>query len=245
MHISARELHQLASDVDDVHRDAMATFRQETAELHHELASGARRRFLRDAGLAGVGATLLTVGGPLGRLRHAGAAQQLTDTAIAGYAQSIELAAVAAYTAAAGALPADVRLVGELFAGHHQEHADAFGAVAGDDARPEPNVALVALVTPTLEAVAAGGVAVADILTFARDLENQAVYTYAFALTALQDPAFAAATSTILPVEASHATVLSIASGDVANLFPTDAFEVAAVGDGTDPRKGLDPAVFA
>lgn len=247
MQITAKELRQLANDVDDMHRDAMSTFQEETAELHHALASGSRRRFLRNAGIAGAGATLIAVAGPLGpmgRLVPAAAAQGLTDTAIAGYAQSVELAAVAAYTAAAGALPSDVRPVGELFASHHQEHADAFGAVAGDDARPEANPELVALVTPTLEMVGAGGVPVPDILKFARDLENQAVYTYAFALTALQDPAFAAATSTILPVEASHATVLSIASGDTGGLFPTDAFEVAVVGDGTDPRQGLDPAVF-
>lgn len=242
MHISAKELRQLASDVDDMHREAMSTFKEDSAQLHFEAAT-ARRRFLKNAGLAGAGATLLTVAGPFGRILPV-AAQGLTDTAIAGYAQSVELAAVAAYTAAAGALPGDVRPVGELFASHHQEHADAFGAVAGDDARPEANPTLVAAVTPTLEMVAAGNVEVPDILKFARDIENQAVYTYAFALTALQDKAFAAATSTILPVEASHATVLSIASGDTGNLFPTDAFEVAVVGDGTDPRKGLDPAVF-
>ena len=66
------------------------------------------------------------------------------------------------------------------------------------------------------------------------------------ALTALQDPAYAAATSTILPVETAHATVLSIAAGDTdfEALFPTGAFEVATVGDGTDPLAGLDPAVF-
>jgi rubrerythrin len=243
--ISAKELRHLASDVDDMHREAMSTFKEEAAELHFESARGSRRRFLRNAGLAGAGATFVTVGGlsPLGRLLPV-SAQGLTDTAIAGYAQSVELAAVAAYTAAAPALPADVRPVGELFASHHQEHANAFGAVAGPDARPEANATLVAAVTPTLEMVAAGDVELADILKFARDIENQAVYTYAFALTALQDKAFAAATSTILPVEAGHATVLSIASGDTGNLFPTDAFEVAVVGDGTDPRKGLDPAVF-
>jgi rubrerythrin len=248
--ISAKELQRLAADVDDVHRDAMSTFREEVADLHHEAAIGSRRRFLRQAGVAGVGGALLTAGaplGPLGRLFPAAAqAGGLTDTAIAGYAQGVELAAVAAYTAAAPALPDAVRPVGELFAGHHQEHADAFGAVAGDDAHPQPNRVLVEAVTPTLEAVAAGGVGLEDILRFARTLENQAAYTYAFALTALMDPAFAAATSTILPVETAHATVLSIAAGDTGfdALFPTGAFEVATVGDGTDPMAGFDPAVF-
>jgi rubrerythrin len=243
--ITARELRHLASDVDDMHRESMSSFKEEAAELH--LAS--RRGFLKKAGVAGAGGALLTtVGfGPLGRMLPAAAAQGLTDTVIAGYAQSVELAAVAAYTAAAGALPDAVRPVGELFASHHQDHADAFGAVAGDDAQPEPNAALVELVTPTLEMVAGGGVPLEDILRFARTLENQAAYTYAFALTALSDPAYAAATSTILPVETAHATVLSIAAGDTdfESLFPTGAFEVATVGDGTDPLAGLDPAVFA
>ena len=31
----------------------------------------------------------------------------------------------------------------------------------------------------------------------------------------------------------------------VPDVFPTDAFESAALGDGTDPLAGLDPAVFA
>lgn len=245
MQISAKELRHLASDVDDMHHESMSSFEEEAAELHLEAARAGRRGFLKKAGVAGAGGALLTVGGPLlpvARLLPAGA-QELTDTVIAGYAQSIELAAVAAYTAAAPALPDDVRPVGELFASHHQQHADAFGAVAGADARPEPNAALVAAVTPTLEAVGRGEVELRDILLFARDVENQAVYTYAFALTALQDPAFAAATSTILPIEAQHATVLTIAAGDD-DLFPTGAFEVAAVGDGTDPTAGLDPAVF-
>ena len=244
MRITARELRHLASDVDDLHRESMSSFREEAAELH--LAT--RRSFLKKAGVAGGGVALLTTTGfgPFGRILPV-AAQELTDTVIAGYAQGVELAAVAAYTAAAGALPDAVRPVGELFAQHHQEHADAFGAVAGDDAQPQPNATLVEAVTPTLEQVAGGGVPLEDILRFARTLENQAAYTYAFALTALQEPAFAAATSTILPVETAHATVLSIAAGDVdfEALFPTGAFEVATVGDGTDPLAGLDPAVFA
>jgi rubrerythrin len=244
--ITTKELGRLAGDVDDLHRDAMRTFGEEVGDGHRDAAAGSRRRFLRQAALASAGGVAVVVAspvGPLGRLLPAAAAQALSDTAIAGFAQSVELAAVAAYAAAAPALPADVRPVGELFASHHQEHADAFGAVAGADARPEPNPTLVAAVTPTLEAVGRGEVPLADILRFARDLENQAAYTYAFALTALQDPSFAAATSTILPVETAHATVLTIAAGDE-NLFPTGPFEAATVGDGTDTRAGLDPAVF-
>jgi hypothetical protein len=253
--ISAKQLRQMASDVDDMHHEAMRDFKEEVAEVHLTAARSSRRTFMRKAGIAGAGTTLLTVGGglvPFTRLTGLAAAQDatLTDTVIAGYAQSVELAAVAAYTAAAPALSGDTLAVAQLFAGHHQDHADAFGAVAGDDARPEPNAKLVAAVTPTLEAVSAaveqGQDVTADVLRFAKGVENQAAYTYAAALTLLTDPAYASATSTILPIEAQHATVLSLALGEgPEDWFPTGAFESAALGDGTDPKAGFDPAVFA
>ncbi len=252
MQISAKELRHLANDVDDMHHEAMRSFKEQAGELHLGAARGARRSFLKKAGVATVGGTLLSAGGGLAtftRLGGLAAAQELTDTVIAGYAQSIELAAVAAYTAAAPKLSGDVLAVATLFAGHHQEHADAFGAVAGDDARPEANAKLVEAVTPTLEAVAAADPSdelTAQILGFAKVVENQAAYTYAAALTLLTDAAYAAATSTILPIEAQHATVLSLALGEgPEDWFPTEAFESAALGDGTDPLKGYDPAVFA
>src|SRR5688572_4482395 len=247
----------MASDVDDMHHEAMRDFGEQVAEAHLSVSRG-RRSFIRKAGIAGAGGAALTVlGGSLlpsfGSLVGVSAAQGLSDTVIAGYAQSVELAAVAAYTAAAPALKGDTLAVATLFAGHHQQHADAFGNVAGKDARPEANPKLVAAVTPTLETVAAG---VADggagseeltaaVLEFARVLENQAAYTYAAALTLLQDAAFSAATSTILPIEAQHATVLTLVlEGGPDELFPTGAFESAALGDGSDKEAGLDPAVF-
>jgi hypothetical protein len=253
--ISAKELRQMASDVDDMHHEAMRDFKEEAGELHLAASRGSRRSFVKKAGLAGVGGTLLTLGGglaPFTRLGGLAAAQDggLTDTQIAGYAQGVELAAVAAYTAAAPALKDAPLAVAQLFLSHHQDHADAFGAVAGDDAQPEPNAKLVAAVTPTLEAVAAGVAAgtdmTGDVLKFAKTVENQAAYTYAAALTLLTDPAYAAATSTILPIEAQHATVIALALGEGPDeWFPTGAFESAALGDGTDPKAGFDPAVFA
>jgi hypothetical protein len=253
--ISAKELRHMASDVDDMHHEAMRDFKEEVSELHLSTLRTSRRAFVRKAGLAGVGGTVLTLGGglvPFTRIGGLVAAQDaaLSDTVIAGYAQSVELAAVAAYTAAAPALKGDVLAVAQLFLGHHQDHADAFGAVAGDDARPEANPKLVAAVTPTLDAVGAGVAEgrdmTGDVLQFAKTVENQAAFTYAAALTLLTDPAYAAATSTILPVEAQHATVIALALGEGPDeWFPTGAFESAALGDGTDPKAGFDPAVFA
>ena len=212
MHITTRQLHRLAADVDDLHRNNMKTFKAESADLHRDLYIARRS----------VGA--------------------LDDQSIAGYAQSIELAAVAAYTAAAPLLTAATLPVAELFMSHHQQHADAFGAVAGASAVSEPNAALIAAVSPSLAALTDE----MGALEFAFVLEGQAAYTYAAALTLLQDPAYAAATATILPIEAQHQVVLGLALGkDVTDVFPTGAFEAAALGDGSDPLKGLDPAVFA
>ena len=212
MHITTRQLRRLAADVDDLHRNNMKTFKAESADLHRDLYIARRS----------VGA--------------------LDDQSIAGYAQSIELAAVAAYTAAAPLLTAATLPVAELFMSHHQQHADAFGAVAGTFAVSEPNAALIAAVSPSLAALTDE----MGALEFAFVLEGQAAYTYAAALTLLQDPAYAAATATILPIEAQHQVVLGLALGkDVTDVFPTGAFEAAALGDGSDPLKGLDPAVFA
>jgi rubrerythrin len=246
--ITARELRHLASDVDDMHREAMRDFREQAADLHRDAVRAARSRrgLLRDAGVAGLGGALLATAGPIApfaRLLPAAAQGGLTDTKIAGYAQGVELAAVEAYKAAAGVLSAATKPVGELFARHHQEHADAFGSVAGADKASGPNRKLIAAVKPQLDKIRDEKGA----LEFARVLENQAAYTYAAALTLLQQASFAAATATILPIESQHATVLSIALGmvDPDSLFPTGAFESSSLGDGTDPKAGLDPAKFA
>lgn len=250
MQISINELRQMASDVDDMHHDAMRTFQEEAAEMHLAAARTGRRSFMKKAGMAGVGGALLTVGSGFspGRslLSFAAAQGGLDDMTIAGYAQGVELAAVKAYEMAAPALSKEVLPVGQLFLSHHQQHADAFGAVAGDKKATGANIKLLAAVGPTLAKIKDQ----AGALEFAFVLENQAAYTYAAALTLLQSKDYAAATSTILPIEAQHATVLGLALGksfteDNAGVFPTGGFESAALGDGSDPNKGLDPASFA
>jgi hypothetical protein len=211
MHITTQRFRAHAADVDELHRQNMKTFAEETRELHRTL------------------------------YRSRGSSSSPDDQAIAGYAQSVELAAVAAYAAAAPLLSAGTLPVAQLFMTHHQQHADAFGAVAGAKAVSAPNKTLVAAVTPMLQAIKDE----TGALEFAFTLEGQAAYTYAAALTLLQDPAYAAATATILPIEAQHQAVLGLALGkDLAAVFPTGAFESAALGDSTDPLKGLDPAVF-
>jgi rubrerythrin len=237
-HITYRELHRLADEVDDLHHEQLRTFKEEAADLHLDAVRSARRSLAMPAAAMGGAAALVA----LPFLSSRVAAQGLDDQTIAGYAQGVELAAVAAYTAAAPVLSAGTLPVAQLFMSHHQQHADAFGAVAGDKAATGPNQKLVTALGPTLAGIKDETAA----LEFAFTLEGQAAYTYAAALTLLQDPAYAAATSTILPIEAQHQVVLGLALGKaVTDVFPTGAFESAKLGDGTDPLAGLDPATFA
>ncbi|MDQ3107995.1 MAG: ferritin-like domain-containing protein [Actinomycetota bacterium] len=237
MEISERHLRQLASDVDEQHRDGMATMASDIAELHAETRSFRaedRRSFLRKAGL---GAGALTIGSSVLSFRSLlpAAAQEaeLTDEDIAAFAESVELAAVEAYKAAAGSgklMPAVVE-VGTLFAGHHQEHAGAFGGASGGKAKGQPNAKLLEAVGGQLK----GAPDQKAILTIAYDLESAAVATYMFALGALTSKAALELTASILPVEAQHAVALGSALGKPATEF-VPSFETQ--------DKAVDPAKF-
>ena len=81
MQISAKELRHLANDVDDMHHEAMRTFKEEAGELHLSVARG-RRTFMKRSGLAAVGGTLLATGGGLATFTRFGgvaAAQGLSE----------------------------------------------------------------------------------------------------------------------------------------------------------------------
>ncbi len=233
MHISPKQLRQMASDVDDMHRDSMRTFADEIGELHFgdELRAG-RRSFLKKAAVGGAAITFGSALVPVSSLLPAAGAQALDDQSIAVFAQSVELAAVEAYKAGAPLLSPEVLPVGQLFMSHHQEHADAFGALAGDAATDKPNAALLDALGPTLQGLSDQ----TGVLTFAKGVEDQAVATYAFALTALQSAEAASGTATILPVESAHSAALAVALGLGADAqFPFGAFESADIANGINP----------
>ena len=71
MQISTKELRHLANDVDDMHHDAMRTFKEETVELHLR-AVRERRTFLKRSGAAAVGGTLLATGGGIATFTRLG-----------------------------------------------------------------------------------------------------------------------------------------------------------------------------
>ena len=240
MEISTKELQSLARDVDERHHMAMRDFRDQTHDAHRAIANAGRRRFLVGTG---VGGAALIVGASLGPSHwlSSASAQGITDEDLAAFAQSVELAAVAAYGLAAAALSAATKPVATLFQMHHQQHADAFGAVAKAKAAKGPNQKLVTALTPALQAVKDEKSA----LELAFVLENQAAETYAFGLTVASGAAAIGGMATILPIEAEHAAVLGAALGKpVGDIFVNGAFESASVGDGKDVKKGLDPTIF-
>ncbi len=169
---------------------------------------------------------------PVSSLLSSAGAQELDDPAIAAFAESVELAAVEAYKAGAPLLSPEVLPVAELFLSHHQEHAGAFGALAGDQATGTANAALLEALMPTI----AGLTDQAGVLAFAKTVEDQAAVTYAFALTVLQSPEAASGTATILPVEEAHSAALGVALGlDATGLFPFGAFTSADISQGINP----------
>jgi hypothetical protein len=228
MEISEREIRRLARDVDEQHRDGMSTMANDIAELHAETrrlratlpeptGPGAGDRTW--LGKAGLGAATLAIGTTALTLRSMlpASAADLTDADIAAFAESVELAAVEAYKAAAGSgkLQAAVVEVGTTFAGHHTEHAKAFAGASGGKATGKPNPKLLTAVGGQLKAAADQ----AAILTIAYDLETAAAATYLFALGALKSQAALALTASILPVESQHAVALGSALGKPATDF--------------------------
>jgi rubrerythrin len=238
VHLTTTELHQLAADVDDQHRDAMRTIEEDLEELHFgetaKVLAGSRRQFLKRAGMGGA---LLTIGStlvPISRFMPAAwASQGLDDGAIAVFAESVELAAVQAYTAAGatGKIEAGVLAVATMFASHHQEHAGAFAGLAGAAATGTPNQKVLDAFGPMIQAAADQ----AALLEIAYSLEEAAAATYHFALGVLQSADAAAATATILPVESQHAVVLATVLGKTASEY-LPSFQ--------NSDKALDPAAY-
>lgn len=211
MEISERELRRMVADVDDQHREAMDTFVEDNRALIFE-SGPSRRRFL--AGL-GLGSAALVVGSavvPMGRLVPAAWSQTAPgDGDIATFAASVEYAAVAAYKAAAESGKVKTKAILEAatkFAGHHQQHGDAFKA-AGTNPDVAANQAVLDMVTPQLTAAKTEN----EVVALAYGLENAAAATYIFALGVLTTEKAYNAVASVMPVEAQHAVALGFVLG--------------------------------
>ncbi len=231
MQISEGALKRMVGDVDDQHRESMGSFHDDNRELifgeGRRLGGQDRRGFLTKAALGGAALTVGSALVPVSRLLPRAMAAEVTDTDVATFAASVEYAAVAAYQMGAPLLSGAVLTAAETFAGHHQDHGDAFAGLVGG-AKPAANAKLIEALTPTLQGLKTQE----DVLAFAFQLENQAAATYLFALGVLTSPDAAELTASILPVESQHAVVLGSALGyaaDTANYLPVE-ISVAAMG---------------
>ena len=240
LQLSSREFVGMARDVDDMHHDSMRSFKDESA---HELfglgsARDTRRGLFKKAGL---GAAVVTFGSQIIPVKSlmpvAFAQEELTDVDIGVFAESVELAAVAAYQAAVdtGLLSEAAIEVGTMFAGHHQEHAAAFAGLVGDAATGEPNAAALEVFGPMIAEAADE----AALLGIALELEEGAAATYHFGLGLIQDPTVAAAPATILPIESAHAVVLAqVLGNDPATYLPSFQNSDAALSPADFPVGG-------
>jgi hypothetical protein len=240
MEISEQALRSLVNETDEQHRAGMESLPDDIRSLHSEMrrfgsvvVRGANqrrvmRRAVATAATVTIGSQILPIRNLLPR-----AAAADGDAGIAAFAQSVELTAVAAYTAAAqsGLITTPAVLDAAVkFMGHHTEHAAAFGAAAGDAATDALNQALLDALSPGLAAAKSEN----DVLKLAYDLENAAAATYLFALGALQSVPALQLTASILPVEAQHAVVLGqVIGAEAATLLPPFETETTFV----DPAK--------
>jgi hypothetical protein len=233
------QLRRSTADVDEQHREAMRTIHDDLAEVHFgesdPAAAASRRKFLHRVAAGATiafGSTLLPV---RSLLPVAGAQSETTgpdlpgtpstlpgvvpeeDTALPTvdlevllFAESIELAAQAAYELAVDTrrlqpAPAESAL---RFGRHHSEHAMALAelAVLQESVDPElvaPNQALVDELAPRIDAATNQ----AQLIRVLYDIEEGAAATYAFALGVLESREAAGGAGLILPVESQHAVV--------------------------------------
>jgi ferritin-like protein len=142
------------------------------------------------------------------------------DVVLARTAASLENLAVLSYTVVLGegdvSLPAKIDFdqavidAATLFREHHRAHADAVNAVltdAGEAAYTEPNPYLLEnVVQPDLANLTTQD----KVVSFARDLENIAAGTYAYAASVLSTPDLRKTIMSIGGVESRHATTLAL-----------------------------------
>lgn len=237
MEISEKALRAMVREVDDQHRDTIATFADDALEGHHALLELAgptsRREFARRVGLAtaAMGAGVVSIAA-LTRpaVAQTGPDAPITVDQLLRFAQAVELAAVEAYAAAASSgkvtTPA-VLAAATTFAGHHREHAAAFGR----GSTSAPNAALLQQVGDQITAATSENA----VIEIAYLVENAAASTYQLAIAEIArfdafEPGPGTTTTTaapgvpaaqeaqeifasILPIEASHAVVLGAVLG--------------------------------
>jgi len=239
MEIDTDVLGAMVAEVDEMHHQGMRDTAEQIAELHAGSTARTRRQLVRNAAVAGASGIVIALGSavmPIERLLPGAAAADLDDPTIAAFAESLELAAVAAYQQAgsAGLVKSPSALAAmTTFAAHHKEHGAAFAAASGGKANHKPNPRVLQLVSDQITAARNENA----VLQAAFNMENTAASTYLFALGALQGSAALQLTASILPVESQHAVVLGTALGKTAATDPTYLPSFITEQEKVDPTK--------
>lgn len=235
--MSFRALRRRTTEIDEQHRESMKHIVDQLGEAHFGGDAdqvAARRSFLKRAATGGAiafGATLVPVSaladaalaqttpgstpGTTAKPATTGAASGSKDDsgldpgdlAIVLFAQSVELAAVAAYDLALGkgVLQSGVEETARVFRRHHADHARALSTFTPDAVVETPNAKLVAELGPKVQ----GATTVEAIAEVLMGIEDGAAATYQFAMGEIEGWKVAAAAATIEPVEGQHAVAWS------------------------------------
>ncbi|MCI0547453.1 MAG: ferritin-like domain-containing protein [Candidatus Rokubacteria bacterium] len=177
-----------------------------------------RREVLRFAGLSGVGALLLTLGGQIREARaQSGGDAHAGDLKILNVALGLEHEAIAAYQAGAesGLLQKAVLDVAVLFQSQHIQHRDAITAtVKKAGGMPVEPKKMSEYAWPRLASQK-------DVLMFAATLEAGAASAYLGALKAIQNKDYLTAAASIMGNETQHLSLLrqALAENPVPSAF--------------------------
>ena len=159
--------------------------------------------------LLGAGSAIALVGFPLmTRFVEAAQAADKNDLATLNAAIELERAGIKAYAdaAATGLLPAGILQVAKGFAADHTAHRDALIAavIAGGGT---PSAATAKLTYPPLKSQA-------DVLHFAKTIEEKAASTYLSIIPDFKDRNLASVAASILGVETTHVALLASVLGE-------------------------------
>ena len=178
--------------------------------------SSSRRRFLQAVGLGGVAASA-----PLAAVTANASPVVIprrptdADTGLLVFAQSLELAIFGAYdivvnrlTGGSLTMPEPVVPVMHALREHHLAYSQSLAALLGRTAPGLANATLMASITKTFS-----GATSDEILAAAADLENTATATHGSLVAVLVGIDGSALISSIMAMEARHATTLAAIAG--------------------------------
>lgn len=269
--MSFRALRRITAEIDDQHRQSMKHIVDDLGEAHFggdAAQVAARRSFLKRAAQGGAiafGATLV----PVAAMAEAAFAQTTPgstpgtttgatttsgstgakdesgldsgDLAIVLFGQSVELAAVQAYTVALskGLLTSATEETARVFRRHHAEHAAALATFAPDAVVENPNAKLLAELGPKVQ----GATTVQALAEVLMDIEDGAAATYQFAMGEIEGWKVAAAAATIEPVEGQHAVAWSTIITPDATAWAEDITTIVPTFQTTSG--GFEPSKYA